>query len=312
MNLRSLVLCSDEKTTRVLRRVLSDLEIAVEGCADPDDAVKKLTRQRFEAVIVDCDDEDRAARVLASVRSAPCNKRSLAIAMIDSQKATRSAFALGAHFVLYKPISAERARTSFRAVHALMKCERRRNVRITLQIPVTLVSEGSAPKKATTSDIGQGGMSIQLPRTARHAPPLRIKFSLPGTEHLIACAAEMAWKGSGAQSGIRFIDLSPAQREQLNAWLALHSPDIEPDDPPVACRLTDLSSGGCYLEMPAPFPARTRVVLTMRTGSTENRVDGIVRVMHPEGGMGVEFTRTSSQQQDRSQKFIQALKQTGH
>jgi DNA-binding NtrC family response regulator len=137
MSLQALLLCSDDKIVKVLRRVLSDLEIDVEISVDADSAVRKLTRRRFEAVVVDCNDEDLAAAVLSSVRSAPCNKRSIAVAMIDGQKAVRSAFALGAHFVLYKPISAERARTSFRAARALMKCERRRNTRVAIQIPAT-------------------------------------------------------------------------------------------------------------------------------------------------------------------------------
>jgi CheY-like chemotaxis protein len=308
MNLRSLVLCSDEKTTRVLRRVLSDLDIAVEECTDSDTAIRKLTRQRFEAVIVDCNDEDMAARVLASVRSAPCNKRSIAVAMIDSQKAVRSAFALGAHFVLYKPISAERARTSFRAAHALMKCERRRNVRVVMQIPVALVSEkGAGQKNAVTSDIGQGGISVQLSRRTRNAGPLRIRFTLPGTAHVVECAAEVAWEGGGRQAGIRFVDVSPEQRSQLKSWLSRHSSEIEQDDPPAACKLTDLSLGGCYVEMAAPFPASTRVVLTLRVAKLENRVEGIVRVMHPENGMGVEFTRATNQQREHLEKFIRAL-----
>ena len=121
---------------RVLRRVLSDLEISVEQCTTADSAVRRLTRQRFEAVIVDCSDEGVAANVLKSVRSAPCNKHAVAVAIIDGQKAVRSAFALGAHFALYKPISPERARTSFRAARALMKCERRRNARVAIEIPV--------------------------------------------------------------------------------------------------------------------------------------------------------------------------------
>jgi CheY-like chemotaxis protein len=205
MSLQALVLCSDDKTIRVLRRVLSDLEIAVELCIDADSAVRKLTRRRFEAVVVDCNDEDTAAQVLKSVRSAPCNKRSIAVAMIDGQKAVRSAFALGAHFVLYKPISAERARTSFRAARALMKCERRRNTRVVMQIPVALVSEnGAGQRKTVTSDIGQGGMSLKLSHRAQNSGPMRIKFVLPGTDDSIECAAEVAWEGGGPQAGIRF------------------------------------------------------------------------------------------------------------
>lgn len=309
MSLQALVLCSDEKTTKVLRRILSDLEIAVEFCGDADSAVRKLTRRRFEAVVVDCNDEDMAAQVLKSVRSAPCNKRSIAVAMIDSQTAVRSAFALGAHFALYKPISAERARTSFRAARALMKCERRRNTRVPMQIPVALVTEnGARQRKALTTDISQGGMSLKVSRRAQDSGPMRIKFTLPGTDHGIECAAEVAWEGDGSQAGIRFANLSPEQRDRLKVWLARHAPEMEVDDPPAPCQLTDISSGGCYLEMAAPFPTNTRVILIMRLAKLESRVEGVVRVMHPEIGMGVEFTRTTNQQRKDLEEFIHALK----
>jgi CheY-like chemotaxis protein len=309
MSLQALVLCSDAKILRVLRRVLSDLEIAVEFCTDADSAVRKLTRRRFEAVVVDCHDEDMAAQVLASVRSAPCNKRSIAVAMIDGQKAVRSAFALGAHFVLYKPISAERAKTSFRAARALMKCERRRNTRVTMQIPVALISEnGAAQRTAVTSDISQGGMSLKLSRRAQNSGPMRIKFTLPGTGDSVECAAEVAWQEGGPQAGVRFVDMSPEQRDQLKSWLARHSPEMEPDDPPAPCRLTDLSLGGCYLEIAAPLPMNARVILTMRVAKLESRAEGLVRVMHPEIGMGVEFTRTTNQQRKHLEKFIHALR----
>jgi CheY-like chemotaxis protein len=309
MNLQALVLCSDDKILRVLRRVLGDLEIAAEFCADADSAVQKLTRRRFEAVVVDCNDENVAAQVLKSVRSAPCNKRSIAVAMIDGQKAVRSAFALGAHFVLYKPITAERARTSFRAARALMKCERRRNTRVAMHIPVALVSEtGAGPKKMVTSDISLGGLSLKLSRSAKSAGPMRIKFTLPGTDDSIECAAEVAWAGGGTQAGIRFVDVSPEQRDQLKTWLARHSPEIEPDDPPAACTLTDLSLLGCYVEMASPFPMETRVTLTMRAAKLESRAEGLVRVMHPEIGMGVEFIRTTRQQREHLEKFIYALR----
>jgi len=308
MSLQALVLCSDDKTTRVLRRILSDLEIAVEFCSDADAAVRKLTRRRFEAVVVDCDDEEMAAQALRSVRSAPCNKRSIAVAMIDGQTAVRSAFALGAHFVLYKPISAERARTSFRAARALMKCERRRNTRVSIQIPVALMGEkGSGQTKAVTSDISQGGMSIKLSRRAQKSGPMRIKFTLPGTDHDLECAAEVAWEGDSSQAGIRFSNLSSDQRDHLKVWLARHAPEMEIDDPPTPCQLTDLSSGGCYLEMASPFPMNTRVILIMRLKRLESRVEGVVRVMHPEVGMGVEFTRTTNQQRKHLEEFIQAL-----
>ena len=40
MSLKSLVLCSDEKIVRVLRRVLGDLDIEVDTCGDSDAALR--------------------------------------------------------------------------------------------------------------------------------------------------------------------------------------------------------------------------------------------------------------------------------
>src|SRR5450432_3070879 len=308
MTLKCLLFCSDDKIVRVLRRVLSDLEIAVEHCVDADSAIRKLTRQRFEAVIVDCTDERVASLVLRSARSAPCNKRAVAVAVVDGQKALRSAFELGAHFVLYKPVSSERAKASFRAARALMKCERRRNTRFPIQIPVTLVAADESGQQNTVStDLSEGDMALQQFRRPKNATRVRVQFTLPGTETRIDCAGEFAWENAGRQSGVRFVDLSTQNREQLNTWLQKHSPEMETDDPPVACKLSDLSLGGCYLEMPSPFPVRTRLVLAMKVGQLEVEAEGMVRVMHPEVGMGVELTQHTTQQREQVEKFIQAL-----
>ncbi len=308
MSLQSLVLCSDETIMRVLRRVLSDLEISVEQCTTADSAVRRLTRQRFEAVIVDCSDEPAAANVLSSVRSAPCNKHAVSVAILDGQKAVRSAFALGAHFVLYRPITAERARTSLRAARALMKCERRHHARVAIEIPVVLnLENGATQQKATTSDLSEGGMAVYLARRAQKSGAFGIKFTLPGTDCTIECKGEVAWENGGSQVGIRFLDLASELRTELKSWLARHSPEIEQEDPPVPCKLTDLSLGGCYLEMATPFPALTRVALGMRIAERQIRVEGVVRVTHPEIGMGVEFTRTTGQQREQVEKLIQVL-----
>jgi CheY-like chemotaxis protein len=308
MTLKCLLFCSDDKIVRVLRRVLSDLEIAVEHCVDADSAIRKLTRQRFEAVIVDCTDEKVASLVLRSARSAPCNKRAVAVAVVDGQKALRSAFELGAHFVLYKPVSSERAKASFRAARALMKCERRRNTRIAIQIPVTLVAADESGQQSTVStDLSEGGMALQQFRRTKKANRVRVQFTLPGTDSKIDCAGEFAWENAGRQSGVRFVDLSTENRDQLNAWLKQHSPDMDVDDPPVGCKLTDLSLGGCYLEMASPFPVRTKLVLSMKVAQLEVEAQGMVRVMHPEVGMGVELTQNTSEQRTQVEKFIQAL-----
>src|ERR1700736_1605902 len=195
MSLQALVFCADEKVARVLRRVLGELEIGVEQCTDAETAMHKLTRKRFEAVIVDCADQRTSSRVLRSARTAPCNKRAVAVAIVGAQSALGDAKDLGAHFVLYQPLSPERAKTSFRAVRALMKRERRRNARIAIETPVTIqVTDGAGQLRAESSDIGEGGMAVQLAHRPKNLGSVTLQFSLPETQDTIECAAAVAWE----------------------------------------------------------------------------------------------------------------------
>jgi c-di-GMP-binding flagellar brake protein YcgR len=308
MSLQALVFCADEKVVRVLRRVLSELEIGMEQCTDAESAIHKLTRRRFEAVIVDCADQRTASRVLRSARTAPCNKRAVAVAIVSGQTGLGGAFDLGAHFVLYQPLSPERAKTSFRAVRALMKRERRRNARIPIETPVTVqVNDGAGQLRAVTTDLGEGGMAIQLAHRPKNLGAVTIHFSLPGTTDNIECSGQVAWENPGRQVGLRFVDLAPEMSDRLKAWLESRGPEFEEDDPPAPCKLTDLSLGGCYLETGSPFPVHTRIILSMHVAGAQFRTGGKVLVMHPDLGMGVEFTQTTEQQRGHLEKFIHVL-----
>ena len=307
MSLKALLLCSDAKIVRVLRRVLGDLEIAVELCADGDTALRKLTRQRFEAIIVDCAD-DGANAVLSSTRSAPCNKRAVAVAIVEPIVGLKAVFDVGAHFVLYKPVSSERAKSSFRAARALMKSERRRNVRVAVQIPVVMRSPAvGGNMRVTTVDLSEGGMAVNIERGRRPTGRWQIAFTLPGAQTSLELPAEFAWEGTANQAGVRFQQISPEATLELREWLRQNSPEVEQDDPPIRCQLTDLSLGGCYLEISSPFPATSRVALCMRAGGVEVRAQGVVRIMHPDKGMGIEFTQATPEHRAAVEKFVAVL-----
>ena len=307
MNLNALVLCSDDKIVRVLRRTLGDLEIAVELCATADTALRRLTRRRFEAIIVDCAGEG-SPEVLRSARNAPCNRQAVAVAIVDPVLGLKEAFDLGAHFVLYKPVSSERAKSSFRAARALMKSERRRNVRVAVHVPVVLRNLDGGPNvKVTTTDLSEGGMAVGLSNRRHPAGRWQIAFTLPGTDTLLELPAEFAWEGNSEQAGLRFLQVPPKATMELREWLKRHSADAEQDDPPIRCQLTDLSLGGCYLEIASPFPVSSRVMLSMRAAGVEVRAQGVVRVMHPDKGMGVEFAQSTPEHRVVVERFLAVL-----
>ena len=72
-------------------------------------------------------------------------------------------------------------------------------------------------------------------------------------------------------------------------------------------RLTDISAGACYLETATPFPAQSRVVLSIRLVNLESTFHGIVRVAHPHVGMGIEFFPRARDHMVRAEQMIRAL-----
>jgi c-di-GMP-binding flagellar brake protein YcgR len=307
MSLKALVLCSDEKIVRVLRRTLGDLDISVELCLDADIALRKLTRQRYEAIVVDCSG-GHSEEVLRSARTAACNKHAVAVAVVEPIVGLKAVFEIGAHFVLYKPVTMERAKSSFRAARALMKSERRRNARVAVEIPVVMRNlSGGTNMKVTTVDLSEGGIAIHLPEGRRPTGRWQLVFTLPGSNAPLEIPAALAWEGSRSQAGVRFQHVPPETARVLREWLNRNSPDIEQDDPPIRCQLTDLSLGGCYLELLSPFPPSSRVTLSMRAGEMEVRVQGVVRVMHPDKGMGVEFTQSTPQHRQAVADLLRLL-----
>jgi len=309
MNLKALLLSSDEKTVRVLRRVLNGLDIDVKHCSCADDAIRQITRQRFEALIVDGTNAEETRSVFQGAKASPVNKRALGIVLVESPVGLKGGFEMGAHFVLHKPLAVERAKASFRAVRALMKRERRLQMRVAVQIPVECY--GSGRYQATTLDLCEGGMAIQFSGRVPKENSLLFLLDLPGMDKKLELHGELAWEGKGDQAGVRFKDATDEQRNTLRQWLNSQLPEPEPDDPPVNCRLTDLSLGGGYLTTNSPFPRGTRVILKIQTGDLEIRAGGVVLVAHPEFGMGVEFLQTTTEQRDQVLRMITTLRANG-
>jgi hypothetical protein len=306
MNLKSLLLSSDEKTVRILRRVLSDLEIGVEHCSAAEDAIRRITRQRFEAIIVDAANVEEASTVLRGVQAAPVNKRALSIVLVESAVGLKGGFGMGAHFVLHKPFAVERAKASFRAVRALMKRERRMQMRVPVEIPVECY--GARQYRGKTIDLCEGGMAVRFSGRVGKESTLRFSLELPGMKQRLELQGEMAWEGSDDHVGVRFKNASDEQIRALRQWLNSQLPEAEPDDPPVTCHLTDLSLGGCYLTTVSPFPRGTRVLLSIKTSDLEVHAEGVVLVAHPEFGMGVEFLQTTDEQRNRVHGMITMLR----
>jgi len=72
---------------------------------------------------------------------------------------------------------------------------------------------------------------------------------------------------------------------------------------PNHCCLTDLSWGGCYLEVSLPFPKGSSVEIVLRTYELKLRLRGTVQAAHPGYGMGIAFELKTKEEQANVRKL---------
>jgi CheY-like chemotaxis protein len=362
MALKSLVVCADDATTPVLRGILEALGVKVELCTTAAEASAKLADTRYDSVILDCESESVATEILRLMRSSSRNSTSLAIAIAGSQNNVHNMFSLGINFVLYKPISEDRAWSSLRAARTLMQRERRLSRRVPVHAKVSLDYSNVENATGTLIDLSEEGSAVQ---SEKKLPPdcrVYFQFALPGHTSLIRLSGEMVWQDSTGRVGMRFVNVPTSSRRVLRNWLTINAPATVPAAPvvprpaekivkttpaagsppnsalarlrsspgnrrtqsrqacrlgvdvyrtgvpvPNRCSLTDISSGGCYIETTSPFPSGTRVDILVRAQDMKLRVQGVVQSVHPGFGMGVQLALKTPQNHEDLQSLIRLL-----
>ncbi len=145
MSYQALLFCPDEKTARVVNQVLSELEFTVEPCHEPFAAVKRLMAQHFDAIVVDCDNEQNAALLFKSARNSGSNQASLAVAVVEGQAGVAKAFRLGANLVLTKPIHVEQSKGTLRVARGLL---RKGQAAKAAEVPSTSAAASAVPRQS--------------------------------------------------------------------------------------------------------------------------------------------------------------------
>ncbi len=303
-----LVVTRDEGTVAPLKQVLTGFGLSIQVCTHSG-ALGRLKGQKFDAVIVDFDDPAAATLVLQQAYKASSGNNAITAALLSDRGKVRIAFRAGANFVLYKPVVAAQAEASLRAAIAIMKRERRRSLRVPVQVPIWLKTEGTEEIEGILLCLSENGMELLASQPFTNGASLQFRFSLPGGGSEIFGRCEVAWANPNGQAGSRFVDVAEEFRAGVKKWIYSNAQSLPSDvaEPILQCKLTDLSLGGCYVETQSPFPERAGIVLCLKVASMEVQVEGIVQVMHPSVGMGIEFASGTQEQRDQVTRFIDFL-----
>ncbi len=308
MTLQALLVSSDDQAAEVLGRVLPAFGIVMDRCSDPETTRTRIQQQKFAALIVDFDDTEGAEDVLRQAKK--LGTEPLSIALVADAARVRGILTGGAHFVLYKPLSEEAATAGLRPAAALLSRERRRAFRVPVQAPVEVTLPDTRKLDGILLDLSETGMEVLTAEPLDGGSLLAFHFQLPDRALEIEARGEVAWANPNGQTGVRFLDLSETSSAALKVWLqAATSLAAGPEETVPHCNLTDLSLGGCYIETNAPFPERALIDLCLKTEELEVHTEGMVRVVHPGQGMGVEFPSRTAEQRAQVGNLINFLRQ---
>jgi hypothetical protein len=185
----------------------------------------------------------------------------------------------------------------------------RRSTRLPLEVPVQVTSlspQFSFSERCYTTLVNAHGCGLISPRALEMNLPVRLEI-ISAKRHTTAKVSEVVPLGGEPETwliglelhtpgnfwGIEYAPSDWAVEEMIEeAAKPGNQPPPEtakPATPPRRWRLTDVSPGACYLESVSPFAAGTPVLVSVRASEKEYLLDGVVRVSHPESGMGVEF-----------------------
>ncbi len=110
---------------------------------------------------------------------------------------------------------------------------------------------------------------------------------------------------SGAMDDFRFAGKDRRQSARVKCSI---SAELHPVGQAVIWgKVSDLSLGGCFVEMPIPLPVNTKFEVALWLGETKLRLKGEVASSSPGFGIGVRFTNISPESQESLRRHMQII-----
>lgn len=218
MSLQALIISKDKSTVASFRRVLQANSIRVNVSGSAEGAQKELQGNAYDAVIIDCDDLQGGAGILANIRQIENNRKAVVFALLHGTTSSKDAYDLGSNFVLKKPLSASMVSRTVQAGRGLIMSDRRRHFRCPVGAVAKLKYGRKAPIEGTLLNVSDSGMAVLIDAKETPSGKIQVSFQLPESVTPIEGTCLIQWASAG-KLGLRFVEMTPESRLELNRWL---------------------------------------------------------------------------------------------
>jgi PilZ domain len=218
---RVLIVCGDFEASRQITDTLAGHALLVERCVDPSLALERLSRRKYEAVIVDLSFEGRAVQLLQQIRNTQSNRTAVTFAVTSDAENTAFALKQGFGFVLERPLTAESIAHTLKVAYGLIVRERRRYFRYSIVVPAVLTIKGMPVQYARTINVSEGGMAVCAPIRLVPGSETAVEFTLTDPKLRLSCDARVCWYREHGEAGLSFLFLPSDMVSGLQQWLSV-------------------------------------------------------------------------------------------
>lgn len=130
-------------------------------------------------------------------------------------------------------------------------------------------------------------------------------------------ASHAGLRGATAGASLWEVNLAPAGPDGYTAPLAgdrRHHPRfkcfisalvrVRGSQLPLWGQITDISQGGCYVQLSEPLKVGTKISLELLMKLANLKGEGVVCTSHPGRGMGIKFVEMSNEYRDQVRQFV--------
>jgi FixJ family two-component response regulator len=218
----ALLLSPDDQAVSAITAVLEEMSVTCERPLDGASAAQKLNSNRFDLVLVDCENLPAAKLIFDVCRNRKDGSHPVPVAVVDGRAGLPTAFRLGAELILTKPVAKDQARVTIRTAISRVKRED------SAHTAAASAQESTTQAVATPENLIAGGQQ-PLGTHAQHADNAT-ELAMPQERAFAATAS------AGSVSLTSFSDTFPAATETTAAMTmsaAVAEPEIvEADSAP--------------------------------------------------------------------------------
>lgn len=225
---KALVVCLDNRTIDQLGEVLQTMSIEMETCVDPQAAIRRMGREKVDALFLDWHNRPDAREVLRFVRNSSSNRTVIVFAIGEGNGDAEDAFRTGAHFVIERPLTKSRLMRIMRTTYGLILRERRRYFRYPAAIPVFFSKSSGREVETVSLDISERGIAIMLPESAKTGDEVCVRFQLPGKTGSLRLKALVCWCDKRRRAGLQFAAVPAEYAKELQDWMARRLEECTP------------------------------------------------------------------------------------